>query len=59
MSVRYKISWLSFVCAACITLAAALNYGSFNFAKNACVDNNKTPIVDKSFLAINWSVSCK
>ena len=35
------------------------NYNSLENAKNACVENNKTPSNEQDFLAINWAVSCK
>ncbi|MBM7660280.1 hypothetical protein JOC85_001047 [Bacillus mesophilus] len=41
------------------SLAIALNYHSLHSAKNACIENNMTPDVDQSFLAINWTVSCE
>ncbi|WP_423800972.1 hypothetical protein [Neobacillus sp. SAB-20_R2A] len=36
-----------------------LNFYSLENAKNACVENNRTPEVEQGFLSINWSVSCK
>ena len=35
------------------------NYNSLENAKNACVENNKTPNIEQDFLAINWAVTCK
>jgi hypothetical protein len=35
------------------------NYNSLENAKNACVENSKTPNIEQVFLAINWAVSCK
>ncbi|MBN8252153.1 hypothetical protein LZP85_09645 [Priestia flexa] len=40
-------------------LAVALNYHSFTYAKNTCVQHNKEPLVEKTFLAFNWSVDCQ
>jgi hypothetical protein len=42
-----------------LIISAVLNGNSLTSAKNACIDNNKTPTVEKSFLAFNWSVSCE
>ncbi|WLR42561.1 hypothetical protein LC087_18045 [Bacillus carboniphilus] len=39
--------------------ALVSNYNSFNKTKNSCFESNGKPTVEKSFLAINWSVSCK
>ncbi|MRH43258.1 hypothetical protein GH741_11260 [Aquibacillus halophilus] len=41
-----------------LTVAIFLNYNSLEYAKEACVDNNKTPKIEQDFLAFNWSVSC-
>jgi hypothetical protein len=59
-----KIKTKSFIIASTIailvlTVAISLNYNSLEHAKGACVDNNKTPKVEKDFLAFNWSVSCE
>ena len=35
------------------------NYNSLKNAKEACIENNKTPNIEQDFLAINWAVSCK
>jgi hypothetical protein len=40
-------------------VAVILNDNSLEHAKNACIGNNKTPKVEKSFLAFYWSVSCE
>jgi hypothetical protein len=42
-----------------LTIAIVSNYNSLEYAKEACVGNNKTPVVDQNLLALNWSVSCK
>lgn len=56
---RKKLSLLSGTALAFLLFSVLLNYHSFNYAKNACTENNKVPIVDKTFLAVNWSVSCE
>ncbi len=56
---RKNLYVLSLIVLALLILLAALNLYSFNYAKNACIDNSKTPIVERTFLAINWSVSCE
>ncbi|MEK3822463.1 hypothetical protein MKY20_25640 [Cytobacillus sp. FSL W8-0315] len=40
-------------------MAIISNFNSLESTKNACLENNKTPKVEKDFLAINWSVSCE
>jgi flagellar basal body-associated protein FliL len=50
---------LSLMVLAFLIMIAVLNYTSFNYAQKACIDNNKSPIVDKTFLALNWTVSCQ
>ncbi|MGD6965514.1 hypothetical protein ACQCVP_03655 [Rossellomorea vietnamensis] len=42
-----------------LAIAIVSNYNSLEYTKEACVDNNKTPVVDHNLLALNWSVSCK
>ncbi|PLR80360.1 hypothetical protein CVD25_14440 [Bacillus canaveralius] len=42
-----------------LVVAIILNYKSLEYAKNACIDNNKTPKIEQGFLAFNWSVSCE
>ncbi|KSU64527.1 hypothetical protein AS034_01430 [[Bacillus] enclensis] len=59
MTNKSKLIGLILIVLAFITVSAALNYGSFAFAKKACTDNNKTPMVETGLLAFNWSVSCK
>lgn len=56
---KSKLIGLTLLVLAFIIVSAALSYGSLAFAKKACTDNNKTPIVDTGLLAFNWSVSCK
>ncbi|WP_157077274.1 hypothetical protein [Robertmurraya korlensis] len=50
---------LSLIVLALLILTAVLNLNTYNYAKNACIENGKTPIVDSTFLSFNWSVSCE
>ena len=56
---RKRLTLLSVTAFIFLLFLAVLNNNSLNYAKNACIDNNKTPLVDKTLFAINWSVSCK
>lgn len=42
-----------------LVISIVSNYNSFEDAKNACVENNKTPNIEQDFLAINWTVTCQ
>jgi hypothetical protein len=42
-----------------LVISIVSNYNSFEDAKNACVENNKTPNIEQDFLAINWTVACQ
>ncbi|MGI8315775.1 hypothetical protein [Halobacillus mangrovi] len=59
MKVRTKkfISIAS-ICAAILIAIIVFNYNSFEQAKSTCIENDGAPIVEKDFLAINWSVAC-
>lgn len=59
MTRRKNLYVLSLIVLSLLILSAVLNFNSFNYAKNACIYNGKTPIVDRTFLAFNWSVSCE
>ncbi|MFT9847102.1 hypothetical protein [Aneurinibacillus sp. REN35] len=54
-----KLLMVSVITFALFVIAIVLNYSSFENAKNACIDNNKTPNIQRGFLAMNWAVSCK
>ncbi|MDQ0975909.1 hypothetical protein QFZ31_005787 [Neobacillus niacini] len=59
MTKRKNLYVLSLIVLALLILSAVLNFNSFNYAKNACIENGKTPIVDSTFLVFNWSVFCE
>ena len=42
-----------------LVISIVSNYNSFEDAKNACVENNKTPNIEQDYLAINWTVTCQ
>lgn len=59
MTKRKNLYVLSLIVLALLILSGVLNFNTYIYAKNACVENSKTPIVDSTFLAFNWSVSCE
>lgn len=50
---------LCFIVLSFSAIAIISNFNSLEITKSACIENNKTPNVEKDFLAINWSVSCE
>ncbi|MDT2046614.1 hypothetical protein CHN50_03615 [Priestia aryabhattai] len=40
-------------------IAVTLNFQSFIHAKNMCIQDDKEPLAEKTFLAFNWSVACQ
>ncbi len=60
MNIKRKKSFmLCFIVLSFTAMAIISNFNSLESTKNACLDNNKTPKVEKDFLDINWSVSCE
>ncbi|MFD6442729.1 hypothetical protein ACFWDG_23815 [Peribacillus sp. NPDC060186] len=56
---RKKSFMLCFIVLSFSAIAIISNFNSLEITKSACIENNKTPNVEKDFLAINWSVSCE
>jgi hypothetical protein len=54
-----KTKLFSVTLLAFLVVAVLSNYQSLQIAKNACIDNDRTPQVEQSPLAFNWSVSCE
>ncbi len=43
-----------------LMFSIALSYYEFKYAKDKCIENNGTVTEENvSFLAINWSITCK
>lgn len=59
MTKRKSLYVFSLMVLAFLILSVVLNYNSFNYVQKACIEDNKSPIVDKTFLVFNWTVSCQ
>jgi CHASE3 domain sensor protein len=60
MKVKKKnLFTISFMIFLFFVISIVSNYNSLENAKNAYVENNKTPNIEQNFLAINWAVACK
>ena len=56
---KKKYFTLCFIVLLFSVIAITSNFNSLESTKSACIENNKTPNVEKDFLSINWSVSCE
>ena len=59
MKVKKNLFMISFIIFSFFVISIVSNYNSLENAKNACVENDKTPNIEQVFSAINWTVSCK
>jgi hypothetical protein len=56
---KRKLIAAAIITSSFLTTAVIANSIAFHHAKKSCVENHKTPIAKKGFLAFNWSVSCR
>jgi hypothetical protein len=56
---RRKLIAATIITSSFLTTSIIANSISFHHAKKSCLENHKTPIEKKDFLAFNWSVSCR
>lgn len=51
--------YLPVILLAILLFLALLNIDSLGKAQDACISNDKVPMVEKTILAFHWSVHCK
>ncbi len=55
---KRKLIAAAIITCSLLTTATIANSIAFHNTKKACIENHKTPIAKKDFLAFNWSVIC-
>ncbi len=59
LALLVKKIYVSVMILSLVLICFLVNYSSLQHAKQSCIESEKTPMVEKTFLAFNWSVSCK